>query len=57
MAACPDAAREAIGKIGAKDKTLVLFDRSNHHLLWDHDGPEAQERIVEFVSTGSGGSR
>jgi carboxylesterase len=53
MAACPDAAREAFNRIGSLSKTIVLFDRSNHHILWDFDGPEAMERIMAFISAGA----
>ncbi len=49
MAASPEAASDAFSMIGSDDKELVLFERSNHHLLWDYDGPAAIDRIVEFV--------
>jgi carboxylesterase len=50
MAASPPAMKAAFDLMASKDKELVPCDRSNHHILWDHDGPMAAERIVEFLT-------
>ena len=48
-AADPEAAFEALSRMGSEDKQSVKFKRSNHHLLWDYDGEEAADKIVEFI--------
>lgn len=50
-AASPAAGREAFAALGSPIKELHFFgDRSNHHLLWDYDGPEAKARVLEFLA-------
>ena len=50
LAASPEAALDAFSHIETGDQECVLFERSNHHILWDYDGPDAIRRILEFVS-------
>jgi carboxylesterase len=51
MAASPEAAEEALGAMGSSRKELMRCERSNHHILWDYDGPAAMERIVGFLAS------
>lgn len=52
MAACADAAEEAYELLGSRSKEFVSFERSDHHLFWDHDRDEVLTRIVDFVAGG-----
>jgi carboxylesterase len=56
MAACPDAAREAFEKMASEEKQAYWFHDSNHHLLWDFDGPRAMEKIEAFLTKEDSGS-
>jgi carboxylesterase len=49
MAASPAAMEEAFGLLASGERELFRCGRSNHHILWDHDGEAAAERIVEFL--------
>ena len=49
-AASLGAAEKAFGLLGSRDKTMHIYtERSNHHLLWDYDGEDAAQRIVDFL--------
>jgi len=45
----PDAAERAFELIGSEAKAAKWYERSNHHLLQDHDGEEAIGEIVQFL--------
>lgn len=49
-AASPRASRRAFDAMASPSKEIHFFDEhSNHHLLWDYDGPEARSRVLEFL--------
>lgn len=48
-AASPEAAQRAQGAMKSKKKEAFPCPRSNHHILWDYDGPEAIEAICDFL--------
>ncbi len=50
-AASPEAARRAWGAMGSSFKESFPCPRSNHHILWDYDGPEAIEAICAFLAS------
>jgi len=52
LAASPKAARAVFDRLGSRKKEYVRYEASNHHLLWDYDGPAAMDKIVEFVTAG-----
>lgn len=49
-AASPRRAARAFGAIGSTDKQAHWFSkRSNHHLLWDWEGEDAKELIIDHL--------
>ncbi|MCA9448025.1 MAG: alpha/beta fold hydrolase [Candidatus Omnitrophica bacterium] len=48
-AASPDRSEEAFDLIGSRDKQVIWYEESNHHILWDYDREDAKRRIVEFL--------
>jgi len=50
MAASSAASEDAFLLIGSSDKELILYDKSNHHILWDHDRNEAMKHISVFIT-------
>ncbi len=52
LAANPGAARQALDAMGSAAKESFSCPRSNHHILWDHDGPRAGEAICAFLARG-----
>lgn len=51
QAASPEAAQKAVGAMQSDTKESFPCPRSNHHILWDHDGPEAIEAICAFLAS------
>ena len=47
--ASPEAAERALEGMGSAIKTEKWYERSNHHLLWDHDSEAAKTEIVRFL--------
>ena len=49
-AASVDAAQDVFDALASGAKKKALYDASNHHLLWDHDGRAAHDEIVAFLT-------
>lgn len=49
-AASAGAAQKAYGKMGSKEKDILLLEKSNHVLLWDLEREKIKDKIVEFLT-------
>jgi carboxylesterase len=49
QASSPHRSKTAFESIGSKDKRMVWYEQSNHHILWDYDSEAAKKEIVEFL--------
>ncbi|MDZ4859056.1 MAG: alpha/beta fold hydrolase [Candidatus Hydrogenedentes bacterium] len=49
IAASSQAAENAFGMMGSKDKELVWLEKSNHHVFWDYDHEVIERRVSDYV--------
>jgi carboxylesterase len=49
VAASPEWAATALEGMASVEKRIVWYERSNHHLFWDHDRDDVMEQVVAFL--------